>query len=672
MALAPEQILAGQNPDAVPTDAVNPAASPLANVPAAALPMTSPAASPLAGYLPPPVAMSTGVSLSPQDQFRQQSMQNADRLIADASGPGAWAKALIGGVQSALSGAGAVGKVPEGGGWLYGAGKALGARQEQQRQAQQDKQKQQQQQFENTEKQKNDAIMNAHTQALTIAVQRQAARLDEEDMDKHVAAGKVAAAPYDAHHTKIADGITEDEFKANFGVGKKYDPDKMHGFQTGTTEVEKNGKLVTEPTYTLYENTAQKVKVDKDQSALLEKYGETVPPDSMMDGDVYDHAITKALAAQTTTNAINAAAREGKIKEMEENGKIQTMQDRTTVAPFLGSHPDDPITALGEAAQQKDDKGQPTDTAQAAQRLLSGWDPKELETYRHNVEAETTARIAANVKAAKEKPLEIEGDPKLSGPAYIASLPSGRQNFVRTFGNGQMGPVAMARMASGKDGQLFLAEVAQAYPNINMDKIDEYPALVKEYNPNGKTGKSIMALNTALPHFDKLYSAVTENPLAAFPVVGTAEAMFGSKTASAVATAKTQASQELASLYASGAVTDQEHAEFKKELDAATPANLKNNIENIIDMVQSKINAAKYSWDQGAPSPDFHPPINIVSPEGQGAMDHITALQEGIKNPPPARAFAQVSEGKTTTFPNGQKWTRIDGVPKLVGGPGAQ
>ena len=33
MALAPEQILAGQNPDAVPTDAVNPAASPLANVP---------------------------------------------------------------------------------------------------------------------------------------------------------------------------------------------------------------------------------------------------------------------------------------------------------------------------------------------------------------------------------------------------------------------------------------------------------------------------------------------------------------------------------------------------------------------------------------------------------------------------------------------------------------
>jgi hypothetical protein len=357
---------------------------------------------------------------------------------------------------------------------------------------------------------------------------------------------------------------------------------------------------------------------------------------------------------------------------MEENGKIQTMQDRTTVAPFLGSHPDDPITALGEAAQQKDDKGQPTDTAQAAQRLLSGWDPKELETYRHNVEEETTARISANAKEAKDKPLEIEGDPKLSGPAYIASLPPGRQEAVRDFGNGRLGPIAMARLASGKDGQLILAEVARGYPNINLDKIDEYPALVKEYNPNGKTGQNIMALNTALPHFDKLYSAVTENPSAALPGVGTVEAMFGSKTASAVATAKTQASHELASLYHAGAITDKEQEQFSKELDASTPVNLKNNIENIIDMVQSKIKAAKYSWDQGAPSPDFHPPIDMVSPDGQGAMDHIAALQAGVKNPPPATAFAQIFEGKTTTFPNGQKWTRIDGVPKLVGGPGAQ
>src|ERR1700685_3586200 len=151
MDLTPEQLLAGQN--SVPTDIVNPAAAdPSASAaPAGALPMTAGGTDALSS-LAPPVAQSTGVSESPQDQLRRQAMQNSDQIIANASNPnapGAIMRAIVGGMQGALAGVGNIGKVPEGAGALYGVGKVMQARQEAQRQAKQDAAASQQQKFEN-------------------------------------------------------------------------------------------------------------------------------------------------------------------------------------------------------------------------------------------------------------------------------------------------------------------------------------------------------------------------------------------------------------------------------------------------------------------------------------------------------------------------------------------
>lgn len=700
--VTPQSLLAG-SPSGNPAGVAMPSAPVLSGgAPESTAP--SPDSTDLLSGLP-PAPKPGGVS----EDLRTQFMRNADKIIkqaSDPSAPGAWAKALVGGVQSALAGVGNIGTVPSGGGALYGIGKVMQANQAEKDRKQEMQQRQRQESIDTDikirELQDREDAQKAASLANDYKVQdslRHSTQGAQDEMYNKIYAPwkKVEE---DSGAKVIQEGMTAGELQ---DLAKQHKDDKdPNGLmwlasqlrhQDGWRNVtDSNGDIVqqTDPrtgkstgapqrqaTYSLM-TYGEPLEVNEDIVNQAKKYlgtnltvGTTLKP---QDAALLKSQIGKAVVEEHAADeaALSAGTTKEKLAELQQ--KSDYRDAGKTFLPWINDAKGDPNLALAnmkEATEEKDANGQPTPHAiqvqQQYDKIQNGIGPdiikKDLDLY----EKQTIENIKANATLAKNKPLEIEGDPSLEGKAYIGSLPAARQQIVQQMGTGRMPIGQMTRMASSKDGQQLLAEVAKAFPDFDGSKIAGYGNLVKEFNV-GKTSNQIKAINTALPHLDDLYTAVNEMPSAALPGVGKIEAVLGSKTASMLRTAKTQAAQELASIYAAGAVTDKEHAEFEKELDTASPWELKNNIENIITLLNGKLNGTKEQWEDGAPSPQFKPPRRIISPESQGALDHIQMMKDKIQNPPPAAALLHVQEGQTTTFANGQTWTRQNSVPVLVNG----
>jgi hypothetical protein len=302
------------------------------------------------------------------------------------------------------------------------------------------------------------------------------------------------------------------------------------------------------------------------------------------------------------------------------------------------------------------------------------WDEqtKTIEQQRHDQAEEEINLIKANGEAAKNNPPEIEGNANLKGNDYIASLPAGRQDLIRSIVTGHLAAVS-PRVLSGKEGILLMAEATHADPDFDSSKVAGYGKVYNDFH-SGKSADQIQAINVVIPHLAHLYDAVQAIPQ--IPLVGTTttaletEAKFGNKAARALLDARTQAGQELASAYSKGAVTDQEHKEFAKELETTSPEDLRNSIGEVLELLQSKQQGLKSRWEDGAPSPSYKPPVQIVSPEAQGSLDRIYLMHNenmGSDTIPTAEVLGTLKPGYATNLHNGQSWTRGDnGRPVLL------
>jgi hypothetical protein len=241
--------------------------------------------------------------------------------------------------------------------------------------------------------------LNAETQARTVADQRTANRLDEEATQKRVDAGKAVAAAYGNHRTAIGTDLTAEEIYPEAQEGGKYDHTKVTAIPTGTKTVFENGQEHTVPTFTLYPRTAGDVTVTPEVAGVLKEGGYNYPEGTKINGDLLDSLTTKSMAAQTSGALLKKAAAEAKLSEDATNAALEKKSDLAAVNPYLGAHPDDPITALGQLSQQKGKDGQFTPAAQSAARLLAGWDPKELEKHRHDVADEQNKALEERNKA---------------------------------------------------------------------------------------------------------------------------------------------------------------------------------------------------------------------------------------------------------------------------------
>jgi len=302
-----------------------------------------------------------------------QKLARAATEIGIPPGPMGWAKSLVsgavtalhnGGVQSAvnnitagLGDAAAVGTVAPGQGALAGVSRTLAARNE--RLAQQHKQ---------SEEDKTNEILRAHTAAQTLSLQQSMASADEEREDKHIASGQTVVSAYRKNH-QVQDNVSEDELKkmiaASGGPGKF--GDRYYVYQTGKTPIlDGNGKPTGKfnPTYSVVTRQGGMMELDQATHDMWVKSGmQNVPPvGSRIPADVLDNQNTQA---QKAADAIHLAEKYNEQAFTDEQKK-QLNVSLAKVQPILAQNADDPIGALEQAK-----KNEAAHTAQQQQALAA-------------------------------------------------------------------------------------------------------------------------------------------------------------------------------------------------------------------------------------------------------------------------------------------------------------
>jgi hypothetical protein len=508
-----ESPLAGAAPPAAPAEAPVPTAP--------EMPVSAGGLSPL-----------SGIPASAPGSFGSKLARALDKtpLTLQPDGkpePGSWARSIIGGAQTALAGLGDASTKP-GGGALSGIVETIqnhNARIQNQKELQD---KKTQQEFENKQSQNRNDVLNAYTQAQTVALQRSASRLDEEAMDKHVAAGKAATDAFRAHHAVIGEGVTEDQMLPEFKPGGKYDPSKVIGYQTGMTQVERNGKLVSEPTYTIFQRQGGPVTVTADAAKLLSQYsGSPVPEGTQLDGDTFDHMMTSASAAQATANLLKKQNREEDLAQLSETQTKQHAADLSAVNPWLGAHRDDPITALDHLAQQKGKDGQATSQALAAGRILQTYKESDIEAHRHNVQQESIEREKARKEASQDQANEgimtQDMQDKIHAlrpdqQALLGQYGKNTQSFLYSmamepgdFSIKDLTPNRLTHLAPGLSSEQVLGILKQINPGWSQQNFEALKAEYKAILPGGKKGDAIEQYNNVLRHAANLQDVMRDS-----------------------------------------------------------------------------------------------------------------------------------------------------------------
>jgi hypothetical protein len=586
---------------------------------------------------PPPVQQApetpdTGITPLAGPSFAQQVGQGANDLAEQqgpqqASKPGAWARTLVGAVQSALAGFGAGGRVPPGAGALYGVGAAA-------RQAQERTDKLQQQQVENQQKQqqmgREEAIARAtiaHENAATAQEQMLTSQLSQNYRQKNIEMGNAALGPYvKAGAGVIQQDLDSDEVQALIS-SKKLDPTQQHAFATGQKPIlDSSGKPMVDaagnpefrPTYTVVGDVPQ-VELDDATSKLIsENTPYKLPVGSKMSGLVYGTLVAQAQAAQTAQEAVNQARRESGLKDDE----LTQQEGWTKMLPAWGSalskSGNDPLKALHYMETNPQMKQQFPD---AATTVEAHYTPKVLEDARKDRVEEAQKQEELNQKAQEDAAKdEWTGSATAKNPQeFLGSLKPEQQALLDDIHSGRIVPERIGYLIT-RNPQLLEA-VAAAYPDIDTSKLQNYPKLYQDFT-SGKDSQQIKAIATAFEHLNELDSLNTM-----------ASRIPGSDANRRLNDKLTTVSSELAGAY--GENTEQQIKQIRADL--GSPFNRKAAIQEQAKSLSDRYSNIEQQWKEGAPSAVYEaqmPQISAQAKQARASLDPRYA-QEAKANPTP-------------------------------------
>lgn len=265
------------------------------------------------------------------------------------------------------------------------------------------------------------------------------------------------------------------------------------------------------------------------------------------------------------------------------------------------------------AVQARRDKSK--DAPQRMERVMSdgtthamGWNPK---TQRFDID-EGISKNASEGGTA-------QGNLKLQGPAYLATLDPREAATVSAIGEGRL-PLADVSRLLYKNPAL-VDEVNAAYPGYDSNQASSYTALRKDFT-SGKSAVSINALNTAMQHLALMNQSVSA--LGTIPGVRSIAQMAGNKEATQLNAAKEAVTEELAKAYkGSGVISESEEKQWNSLLNVTSPAELRANIKAVTNLLYGKMESLKSSWENGMPE-GVPVPVQILQDQGLQAYHSIT------------------------------------------------
>jgi len=484
-----------------------------------------------------------GISESPADQLRRQMAKNADSLISsasDPSAPGAWARAIMGGAQSALAGVSNIGTVPKGGGALYGVGKVMQANQEAQRQKAQDAERQKQQQFDNDykiqEQKDREQSQNAAGLLNDIAVQKALRSSTTEAQDEMY--NKIYSpwkkAEQDSGAQVIREGMTDKDLQELAQNHKAADdPNGTHWLaaqlrhQDGWQDVtdangnvqqqldpktgKPNGLPMRQATYSLM-TYGDPLTVTPEIAAQAEKYGlpkvtegtKLQPQDAALLKSQIGKAVVDEHAADVL--ALDSGMTKEKLEELQQ--KADYRSSGAAFAPWLNDAKGDAGLALENMrlhSQEVGPDGQPTPMAQQAKKqydtVLGGMGPEIIKGTMTRFDKEEEERVKDNLKQSGSKDKAL-GNPELSGQNYLDSIQdAGERAMVQELGTGRMDVGRMEYLIARTPR--VAQELALAYPDLDKGKIGAYIDASKKF-ASGQIANQINAAGTGMAHLSAL------------------------------------------------------------------------------------------------------------------------------------------------------------------------
>jgi hypothetical protein len=314
-----------------------------------------------------------GISESPKTQLMRQAAQNANRIISESSRPSApsmWARALIGGFQTAISGLGDARDAGKGNpsGWIQGVTSTLGNRDARisaaNQQAVENARKDKELEGLSAEQQariQQMAATTAHETAQAVHESKVWSQLDDESKKKAIAQDKSdldADQSSDLPAPILARDVDSDELMKQIKAGT-LDPTKAHRYLTGQKEVGENpdGTPIMRDVYTV---TGQADGPQKITPEFAKRYNAAFPdrPPLATDGtgttDWHTLKYNQQLVSNVETAKLVREDNERKLgieREKEETTEESNdLQKDPRYLKFMGAAKLNPIVAYQMAA----------------------------------------------------------------------------------------------------------------------------------------------------------------------------------------------------------------------------------------------------------------------------------------------------------------------------------
>jgi hypothetical protein len=232
---------------------------------------------------------------------------------------------------------------------------------------------------------------------------------------------------------------------------------------------------------------------------------------------------------------------------------------------------------------------------------------------------------------------------------------------------------------SKKEGQALAADVAAAYPSFDQNKVEQYESALKDFGPGGKSGKNLIAINTALTHLERTYD--NAGFLTSTPGLSAVGRLVGAKGAGAYSSDAKALASEIATAYKGGIPSEPEVDRWYQGFTAVNPNTVKESLSEAANLLLNRVGEMHDRWNDSVPS-SFVSPVQFVTDSAANSFKHVTGQdvpgelrQRGRANqpssvgqwsPPAGAPSAQgvpdgkylYQNGKPVAVAKGEQWTQ--------------
>ena len=566
--------------------------------------------------------------------------------------PRDWAENAVAGVNAALAGFGAAGKVPPGAGALYGVGAAMRqqqARNDQQRQQQIENQQKQQTQM--TEQQRAQAQI-AHLNAEQYNIERLGRNVDRETLQKLVDSDVAASQPYvEAGIQGYGEHLTSDDLQRMLTPGQggksEINGHEVIPFKDGVVDVigkdgrpvlDANGNPVQRPTYRLFAADGEITLGEKAAKFIADNTPYHPNPDkpiSIVDAHTMQTLAKKNQAVDLNIQKVRAETEKDMAeadKAHEENKsnadqKALTQQAAKLFTPYLAAADGDPWKAVQMM-------GRDPKNAASLGIVEQAYGPGNIAKW-HEEQEKIDEKAREDVQK-KLSTADYTGDPDAATPQqFLASLGTQEQATIKMIGEGRVALNSPTYLLSRKPE--IMDAVAKAYPGFDASKVKSYQDTYKDFT-SGKTSVALNAGATGLQHLSELLALNTD----ASRIPGTAAYQAYENKVDTV-------SSELARFYGTDTVPgikgikDTLNATFNRTAAITTQAR----------SMGDKLDNYEQQWSNAAPSPAYQAPMPGISHDAKMArarLDPGYAAKIGLTH----RVFNKADQKYHWTTPDGK------------------